>query len=148
MLRALGFPRLVSLENFRQPNFPLAAEILTWLVKRWGVRLRNEEVRGEEWDGGVKRWGVRLRSEKCEVASKWQGVRHHPLVLVFWWRNQLQKKMCRWPQWKAYFGQNWKLQYILGIYLYETFFRLHGISISGYLKAKYAVLNTCYPVQY
>ena len=33
-LRALGFPRLVSLENFRQPNFPLVAEMLVWLVRR------------------------------------------------------------------------------------------------------------------
>jgi len=35
MMRALGYPRLVSLENFRQPNFPLVAEMLVWLVKRF-----------------------------------------------------------------------------------------------------------------
>ena len=34
MMRALGYPRLISLENFRTPNFPLVAEILEWLVKR------------------------------------------------------------------------------------------------------------------
>ena len=33
-LRAVGFPRLLSLESFRQPNFPLAAEVLRWLVSR------------------------------------------------------------------------------------------------------------------
>ena len=27
--------RLISLENFRQPNFPLVAEMLVWLVKRF-----------------------------------------------------------------------------------------------------------------
>lgn len=32
-LRALGFTRLVSLENFSVPNFPLVAEILTWSIK-------------------------------------------------------------------------------------------------------------------
>ncbi|CAG2118224.1 unnamed protein product [Medioppia subpectinata] len=35
MLRALGYPRLVSLENFRNPNFPLVAEILQWLMIRF-----------------------------------------------------------------------------------------------------------------
>ncbi len=35
MMRALGYPRLISLENFRQPNFDLVAEMLSWLVKRF-----------------------------------------------------------------------------------------------------------------
>lgn len=35
MMRALGYPRLISLENFRQPNFPLVAEMLVWLVRRF-----------------------------------------------------------------------------------------------------------------
>ncbi|KAK7063299.1 Clusterin-associated protein 1 [Halocaridina rubra] len=35
ILRALGFKRLISVENFRSPNFPLVAEILEWLVKRF-----------------------------------------------------------------------------------------------------------------
>ncbi|XP_029355565.1 clusterin-associated protein 1 homolog [Echeneis naucrates] len=35
MMRALGFPRLISMENFRTPNFTLVAEILIWLVKRY-----------------------------------------------------------------------------------------------------------------
>ncbi|KAF2352874.1 Clusterin-associated protein-1 [Trinorchestia longiramus] len=35
MLRALGYPRLVSVENFRNPNFPLVAEVLAWIVKRF-----------------------------------------------------------------------------------------------------------------
>ncbi|XP_032896595.1 clusterin-associated protein 1 isoform X4 [Amblyraja radiata] len=34
-MRALGYPRLISMENFRTPNFPLVAEILIWLVKRY-----------------------------------------------------------------------------------------------------------------
>ncbi|XP_042863048.1 clusterin-associated protein 1-like isoform X2 [Penaeus japonicus] len=32
-LRSLGFTRLVSLENFSTPNFPLVAEILIWSIK-------------------------------------------------------------------------------------------------------------------
>ncbi|KAF6020391.1 CLUAP1 [Bugula neritina] len=35
MMRSLGYPRLISMENFRQPNFPLVAEVLIWLVKRY-----------------------------------------------------------------------------------------------------------------
>ncbi|CAG0902998.1 unnamed protein product [Darwinula stevensoni] len=35
MMRALGFPRLISMENFRTPNFPLLASILQWLVNRY-----------------------------------------------------------------------------------------------------------------
>lgn len=34
-MRALGYPRLISLVNFRVPNFPLVAEILVWLVKQF-----------------------------------------------------------------------------------------------------------------
>ena len=34
IMRALGYPRLISTENFRQPNFALVADCLDWLVKR------------------------------------------------------------------------------------------------------------------
>ncbi|KAG7335578.1 hypothetical protein KOW79_000271 [Hemibagrus wyckioides] len=39
MMRALGYPRLISMENFRTPNFPLVAEILLWLVKRYEPQM-------------------------------------------------------------------------------------------------------------
>ncbi|MCJ8728382.1 hypothetical protein PDJAM_G00003900 [Pangasius djambal] len=39
MMRALGYPRLISMENFRTPNFPLVAEILLWLVKRYDPQM-------------------------------------------------------------------------------------------------------------
>ena len=35
MMRALNFPKHLSLESFRQPNFPLVAEMLRWLVLRY-----------------------------------------------------------------------------------------------------------------
>ncbi|XP_011162928.2 clusterin-associated protein 1 isoform X2 [Solenopsis invicta] len=35
IMRVLGYPRLISIANFRVPNFPLVAEILVWLVKRF-----------------------------------------------------------------------------------------------------------------
>lgn len=34
-MRALGYPRHISMENFRTPNFPLVSEVLVWLVKRY-----------------------------------------------------------------------------------------------------------------
>lgn len=34
-MRALGYPRLISLDNFRVPNFQLVAEVLYWMVKRY-----------------------------------------------------------------------------------------------------------------
>ncbi|NXS10914.1 CLUA1 protein, partial [Neodrepanis coruscans] len=35
MMRALGYPRLISLQNFHPPNFKLVAEVLLWLVRRY-----------------------------------------------------------------------------------------------------------------
>ena len=35
MMRALGYPRLISIENFRSPNFQLVSEMMGWLVKRF-----------------------------------------------------------------------------------------------------------------
>ncbi|KAI6217264.1 Clusterin-associated protein 1 [Aphelenchoides fujianensis] len=40
ILRALHYPRLVSIENFRLPNFPLMAEILEWMVKKFDPNYR------------------------------------------------------------------------------------------------------------
>ena len=34
MMRSLGYPRIISMENFRVTNFKLVAEIIFWLVKR------------------------------------------------------------------------------------------------------------------
>ncbi|NWV08351.1 CLUA1 protein, partial [Ptilonorhynchus violaceus] len=35
MMRTLGYPRLISMENFHTPNFMLVSEVLLWLVKRY-----------------------------------------------------------------------------------------------------------------
>ena len=34
IMRALGYRQLISVENFRTPNFPLMADVLFWLVHR------------------------------------------------------------------------------------------------------------------
>lgn len=41
MLNVLGYPRVVSIENFRQPNFRLVAEILGWLFERYLILKYN-----------------------------------------------------------------------------------------------------------
>uniref|UniRef100_A0A914RNK8 Clusterin-associated protein 1 n=1 Tax=Parascaris equorum TaxID=6256 RepID=A0A914RNK8_PAREQ len=35
MMRALGYPRILSMENFRTPNFKLVAELLEWIVRSY-----------------------------------------------------------------------------------------------------------------
>ncbi|GMS81254.1 hypothetical protein PENTCL1PPCAC_3429, partial [Pristionchus entomophagus] len=35
LARALAYPRIISIENFRTPNFALVAEMLEWIVKRF-----------------------------------------------------------------------------------------------------------------
>lgn len=52
IMRALGYPRLISMENFRSPNFELVADILYWMVKLYDpetnisdrVEFENERV--------------------------------------------------------------------------------------------------------
>lgn len=34
-MRSLGYPRIISMENFRNPNFELVADCLDWLVSRY-----------------------------------------------------------------------------------------------------------------
>lgn len=50
MMRVLGYPRLISVGNFRLPNFPLVAEILVWLLKRFDpdVDIASEHNTEEE----------------------------------------------------------------------------------------------------
>ena len=51
-MRSLGYPRLISMENFRKPNFELVADILYWMVKLYDqdttisdrVEFENERV--------------------------------------------------------------------------------------------------------
>jgi clusterin-associated protein 1 len=36
-MKALGYPRLISLTSFRAPNFELVADCLQWLIHRCAV---------------------------------------------------------------------------------------------------------------
>lgn len=50
MMRALGYPRLISLENFRKPNFELVADILYWLALRYEPNAEISDDIEEEKD--------------------------------------------------------------------------------------------------
>lgn len=42
-MKALGYPRLISVENFRTPNFELVADALYWLVHRYDPSAEVDE---------------------------------------------------------------------------------------------------------
>ena len=49
MMRALGYQRLVSVENFRSPNFPLVASTLYWMVQRYDPDIvMSDNIETEE----------------------------------------------------------------------------------------------------
>ncbi|CAF1140682.1 unnamed protein product [Didymodactylos carnosus] len=49
MTRVLSYPRLISMENFRQPNFPLVAELMKWLVKQYDAQADiPQDIDGEQ----------------------------------------------------------------------------------------------------
>lgn len=48
IMRSLGFGRLISIENFRKPNFELVAEILYWLALRFDPQADIPEDIEEE----------------------------------------------------------------------------------------------------
>mmetsp|Transcript_40394 Transcript_40394/g.53173 ORF Transcript_40394/g.53173 Transcript_40394/m.53173 type:complete len:446 (-) Transcript_40394:285-1622(-) len=50
MMRSLGFPRLISVENFRTPNFALVAEILSWMVERYDPDIAISDIIDTETD--------------------------------------------------------------------------------------------------
>ncbi len=61
MLRALGYPRLVSMENFRQPNFGLVSEMLAWLVKRFEPNSDLPDETDTEQVYGI------FKLQKCDI---------------------------------------------------------------------------------
>lgn len=49
MMRALGYPRPISMENFRTPNFELVSDLLYWMVKKYDPSSSiTEEIDTEE----------------------------------------------------------------------------------------------------
>lgn len=50
ILRSLGFYRIVSIENFRTPNFKLVAEIIYWFINRFDPNANISDNIEEEQD--------------------------------------------------------------------------------------------------
>lgn len=49
IMRSLGYPRLISVENFRTPNFQLVADVLYWMIKRYDPAIHvTEEIDTED----------------------------------------------------------------------------------------------------
>ncbi|DAZ96518.1 TPA: hypothetical protein N0F65_008069 [Lagenidium giganteum] len=49
MMRSLGYPRPISVENFRKPNFELVSDLLYWMVKKYDPSSSvSEEIDTEE----------------------------------------------------------------------------------------------------
>lgn len=49
MMRALGYPRPISMENFRKPNFELVSDLLYWMVKKYDPSANvSEEIDTED----------------------------------------------------------------------------------------------------
>lgn len=49
MMRALGYPRPISMENFRKPNFELVSDCLYWMVKKYDPTSSvSEEIDTED----------------------------------------------------------------------------------------------------
>lgn len=40
-MKALGYPRLISMDSFRVPNFVLVAECLYWLFQRYVCDMKR-----------------------------------------------------------------------------------------------------------
>ena len=50
IMRSLGYPRIISMENFRSPNFLLVAEIILWLIKRFDPKADIHDIIEEDRD--------------------------------------------------------------------------------------------------
>ncbi|CEG48074.1 Predicted coiled-coil protein [Plasmopara halstedii] len=49
MMRSLGYPRPISMENFRLPNFELVSDLLYWMVKKYEPSANvSEEIDTED----------------------------------------------------------------------------------------------------
>ena len=47
-MRGLGYPRIISIENFRRPNFELVADVLYWLAQKYDPNVEISDNIDEE----------------------------------------------------------------------------------------------------
>merc|ERR1711998_331300 len=58
-MKALGYPRIISMDNFRTPNFELVADILFWLLKRYDPNAKNAQ--GQEILDDIETEALRVK---------------------------------------------------------------------------------------
>ena len=55
-MRALGYPRIVSIENFKRPNFELVADMLYWLAQKYDPSVEiSDNIDEEVFKYGIQR---------------------------------------------------------------------------------------------
>jgi len=58
-MKALGYPRIISMDNFRTPNFELVADVLFWLLKRYDPNAKNSQ--GQEINDDIETEALRVK---------------------------------------------------------------------------------------
>jgi len=68
-MKALGYSRVISMDNFRTPNFELVADILFWLLKRYDPNARNSQ--GQEITDDIETEALRVKfvRDSCHLFS-------------------------------------------------------------------------------
>lgn len=66
-MKALGYPRIISMDNFRTPNFELVADILFWLLKRYDPNAKNPS--GQEITDDIETEALRVKfvRDTCQL---------------------------------------------------------------------------------
>ena len=72
-MRGVGYPRLISMENFRTPNFVLVSDILYWLVQRYDPNVDIPDSIATEQDRivflkSIAQLVVRFNYELCSFS--------------------------------------------------------------------------------
>jgi len=66
-MKALGYPRIISMDNFRTPNFELVSDILFWLLKRYDPNAKNAQ--GQEINDDIETEALRVKfvRDTCQL---------------------------------------------------------------------------------
>ncbi|GBG89278.1 hypothetical protein CBR_g48987 [Chara braunii] len=67
-MKSLGYPRLMSMENFRTPNFELVADCLHWLIQRYDPTVElNDEISTEGDRVAFLKAAVQIMLKKARI---------------------------------------------------------------------------------